>query len=42
LKQEKDKIDIFKIEAIKKQEITISYQNETIKISLWKEEVNEN
>lgn len=42
LKQEKDKIDIFKIESIDKQEITISYQNETIKISLWKEDANEN
>lgn len=41
LKQEKDNIDIFKIESIKKQEIIISYQNERLKINLWKEEENE-
>lgn len=42
LKKEKEKIDIFKIETIKNQEINISYQNETIKIYLWKGETNEN
>jgi len=42
LKKEKDKIDIFKIENIKNKEINISYQNEIIKIYLWKGETNEN
>jgi hypothetical protein len=42
LKEEKERIDIFKIEEINNKNIILSYQNQKKSLHLWEGEINEN
>ncbi|MFW5736091.1 MAG: hypothetical protein ACOCXB_01910 [Halanaerobium sp.] len=42
LKKEKDKIDLFQIKKINKNEIVLTYQKEELKLQVWEDEENEN